>query len=187
MEKKKGMQLLIIAALSFTILFMSVGFAGYVANLNINGTANVKASKWSVHFDKTKYTENTGSVAATAHSVEDLTATYTVTLTKPGDFYSVDLNVVNDGTFDAVLDSVSMTALNEAQQKYLKYEIFYDGVTYTEDKSSLSSALNANTNKTVTVKVTYLQPDSSADLPTSDVSVTLNATLGYIQKTTPSS
>ena len=69
MEKKKGMQMLVIAALSFTILFMSVGFAGYVTNLDINGTATIKASKWSVHFDKTKYTENTGSVAAKAHSV----------------------------------------------------------------------------------------------------------------------
>lgn len=187
MEKKKGMQMLVIAALSFTILFMSVGFAGYVTNLDINGTATIKASKWSVHFDKTKYTENTGSVEAKAHSVEDLTATYTVTLTKPGDYYSVSLDIVNDGTFDAVLNSINMTALSDAQKKYLKYELMYDGSTYTADASSLSSALDAKTRKTVTVKITYIQPDLSTDLPSEDIDVTLSATLGYNQKTSTSS
>ena len=187
MEKKKGMQMLVIAALSFTILFMSVGFAGYVTNLDINGTATIKASKWSVHFDKTKYTENTGSVAAKAHSVEDLTATYTVILTKPGDYYSVSLDIVNDGTFDAVLNSINMTALSDAQKKYLKYELMYDGSTYTADASGLSSALDAKTRKTVTVKITYIQPDLSTDLPSEDIDVTLSATLGYNQKTSTSS
>ena len=63
----------------------------------------------------------------------------------------------------------------------------YDGSTYTADASGLSSALDAKTRKTVTVKITYIQPDLSTDLPSEDIDVTLSATLGYNQKTSTSS
>lgn len=185
MEKKRNGQIAVIAVLAVAIVLMSVGFATYASTLNINGTATVKANKWSVHFDDTTYKETTGSVAATNHSVNNTTATYTVTLSKPGDFYEFSVDVVNDGSFDAVLKAITMSTLTAAQQKYLTYTLTYDGTAYTQSQSGLSlslpSASGSNT-KTVKVRVEYIQPESSSDLPTdADATVTLTASLDYEQ------
>lgn len=182
MVKKKSVQTVVITALSFAILFMSVGFAAYSNTLNINGTASVKSSKWSVHLDSTSYKEVSGSVVATAHTVEDLAATYTVKLTKPGDFYAFTVDVVNDGTFDAELSSITMSNLDNKQKKYLTYEVNYDGNTYTASSTNVGSELATSGKKTATVKVTYVQPASSADLPSDDVTISLTTAFGFDQK-----
>lgn len=185
MEKNKNTQVLVIAVLSFAILFMSVGFATYASTLNINGTATVKANKWSVHYVNNVYTESANSVAATSHSVTDTDFVFSVTLTKPGDFYETTLNVINDGTFNANLKAITMSTLTPAQQKYLKYTVTYDGTAYTASNSSVNNALpfaNGSNTKAVKVRLEYIQPESSADLPTeNDVTVTLTASLDYEQ------
>ncbi len=187
MEKNKNTQTLVIAILSFAILFMSVGFATYASNLNINGTATVKANKWSVHYQSNSYSETTGSVAATASNLTNTDFTFTVTLTKPGDFYEAQATIVNDGTFNATLTSLTMSTLTTAQQKYLRYKVIYDGTEYTATNSSLSLSLpytaNSNT-KVVKVRLEYFQPEASTDLPQNDdVQVTLTAQLHYDQAT----
>ena len=187
MEKRKNGQIAVIAVLAIAIVFMSVGFAVYASTLSINGTATVKANKWSVHFNDTTYAETAGSVAATTHSINNTTATYTVTLSKPGDFYEFSVNVVNDGSFNAVLKALTMSTLTTAQAKYLTYTVTYDGTAYTESQSGLSLSLpstaGSNT-KVVKVRVAYVQPESSTDLPTeSDATVTLTASLDYEQTT----
>lgn len=185
MEKKRNGQLAVILVLAVAILFMSVGFAAYSTTLNINGTATVKANKWSVHFVDTSYAETTGSVAATTHTISDTSATYTVTLTKPGDFYEFSVDVINDGSFDAVLKSITMSTLSAAEAKYLTYTLTYDGTAYTASQSGLSLSLpyaTGSNTKTVKVRVSYVQPENSADLPTTeDATVTLTASLGYEQ------
>ena len=184
MEKNKNTQILVIAVLSFAILFMSVGFATYASTLNINGTAEVKASKWSIHYVNTSYKESTGSKAATSKSVTNTDFTFAVTLEKPGDFYEAEVNVINDGTFDAKLKALTMSTLTEAQQKYLRYTVTYDGTDYTASATGLSNSLpytSGSNTKVVKVKVEYFQPEASADLPQENVDVTLTASLDYSQ------
>ena len=45
MEKNRNIQLMVIAVLSFAVLFMTVGFAVYSSTLTINGTATVNPGK----------------------------------------------------------------------------------------------------------------------------------------------
>lgn len=183
MEKKKNTQLIIIAILAVAILFMSVGFAAYASTLTINGTAKVQSNKWSVHFVDTTYAETTGSKVGTK-TITGTNLTYSVTLEKPGDFYEFSIDVINDGTFDAVLNGITMSTLTEAQQKYLTYTLTYDGTPYTASQSSLSSSLphaSGSNTKTVKVRVAYVQPENSADLPATSADVTLTASLDYAQ------
>ena len=184
MEKKKNTQLFVIAILSVAILVMSVGFASYASTLNINGTATVKASKWSVHYVTTSYEESTGSKVASSKTITNTDFTFAVTLEKPGDFYEASANIINDGTFNANLTSLSMSTLGTAEQKYLTYTVTYDGTPYTSAPSSISNPLpfaSGSNTKTVKVRVEYVQPENSADLPTENVDVTLTASLGYVQ------
>ncbi len=185
MEKKKNTQILIIAVLSFAILFMSAGYAAFATRLNIAGNVTVKANRWSVHYDTTTYAETTGSVAASAHTLTATDFTFTATLTKPGDFYEATASVINDGTFNAQLSSITMSTLTAAQQKYLVYKVYYDGHEFTASQEGLSYALpyaTGTNSKTVKVRVQYVQPENSSDLPTTeDDVVTLTASLNFTQ------
>jgi len=116
MEKKKNTQIFVIAILSVAILVMSVGFASYASTLNINGTATVGANKWSVHYVTDSYAETSGSKVATSHNLTNTDFTFAVTLDQPGDFYEATATIINDGTFDANLTSLTMNTLTAAQK-----------------------------------------------------------------------
>lgn len=177
--KKERKEKRIILFLLIGVVLMTVGFATYSGWLNIDGTVNVKSSKWSIGYVLDSYKETTGSVAATSKSVTADTYTFATTLSKPGEFYEATVNVENAGTFDAKVTGIEMSALSEAQAKYLTYTVTYDGNTYSATDSALNSALSAGDTKPLVVRVTYVQPDDSADLPQSDVEIEVTGKLTY--------
>ena len=184
MEKQKNTQLFVIAVFSICVIAMSIGFAQFTAPLNITGTATVEAASWNVAFDTTKYTESEDSVAATEHSVTADTASFTIALTEPGDFYEAEYLVKNTGTFDAKLASVAFTKKPTADQsKYLTFTVTVDGTTYDTDTTGLNVALAKTTGThVVKIRVDYVQPDSATELPTEQQVVELSVTLGYTQQ-----
>lgn len=188
MEKKKNTQLIIIGVLSFAILFMSVGFAAYAQNLTINGTTTFGSTKWSVHFD-----ENDSNFVVTSGSKEitktlgGTSITYSTTLSAPGDFAEFTVPVINDGNFDATLKKIIMTAPSQA---YVKYRVWYNGTEYASTDESLNIDLLHTSPNTASVKVRveYVQPTNSTDLPTTgNVDVNLTVSLDYVQKVAASS
>lgn len=187
--KKNTIQLGVIIVLAVALVTMAIGFANYSADLNINGTANLTAASWDVHFDDTSYSATAGSVAVTPN-IGTTTMSYTVNLEKPGDFYEFTINVVNGGTYDAKLNTIALTPVDSAYQKYLTYEVYYEGTKYTAASTDVSSSnivltagsASTNNSDTVKVKVTYVNPSSDEDLLQNDLSnLTLSATLSYEQ------
>ena len=174
-----------ILLLVVAVLVMSVGFAGFERNLNINGSANVGASSWNIKFAENTYNETSGSVTVASDDliISETTMSYEITLAEPGDFYEFTINATNAGTFDAVLKGITLSALTEAQKKYLTYEFSYAGTTYTESQGNLNIDMPHGTSVPVKVTVKYFQPTSAADLPSEEQKITLNAALSYVQKT----
>lgn len=192
MEKKKNTQLIIIGVLSFAILFMSVGFATYATNLTINGTTTFGQSKWSVHFDASSYNETTGGKAqAVTENLGNTSITYSTTLSEPGEFAEFTVNVINDGTFDATLTKLTMSV--DQSKPYMTYKVWYGSNTtpYTSTANNLSIDLpHASGSNTVPVKVRvdYVQPELSSELPTTtSESVECTLVLDYVQKVASSS
>ena len=184
MEKERNVQTIVILALAAVIVTMSIGFAAFEANLNINGNVTVEKAEWNVAFDTNSYveSENSVTVASTDRSLTGTAMTYAVTLSAPGDFYEFTINVNNTGTFDAKLSSLTMTALTQEQAKYLTYTVSYNGTSYTTSNSTLAVQLAKKTGVApVKVRVEYIQPADAADLPTEDVTVSLSAALHYDQ------
>ncbi len=186
MGKQKNVQLMTIVVLAVAVLIMSVGFAAsaYTRDLSISsGTLNVQASKWDVHFNTNSYEESAGSVEATSKSLTGTSMSYNVTLENVGDFYEFTIDVENLGSFDANLTGITMSALSTEQSKYLTYTITYKNVDYTASQSSLTNLTLAKTDGTepVKVRVEYIQPDNAADLPSTNQTVNLTATLTYTQ------
>lgn len=191
MDKQKGTQTVIIALLSIAILVMSVGFAAGVFNstLNIGGSENVtlKQAKWKVNFKSGSYIAVTTPTATPAPTYEigDTDLTFTATL-KYGEKYEFTAVVENSGTIDAQLKKLTMSSLNPAQQKYLKYTVTYAGTEYTTSANDLSIDLPATAGSntaTVKVSVEYKALDATAQLPEdADETVTLTANLYYVEK-----
>ena len=183
MQKQKNIQVALIGVLAFAVLFMSVGFAAYAQTLNINGTATVGTNKWSVHFKENSLQEVAGSVAGENLTLDTATTTanFKVKLNKPGDYYAFSVDVINDGTFDAVLNQLEMSPLSTEQSKYLAYTVSYDGTNFTNTNNALSTALNKGTSSDVLVRVEYVAPTDSADLPSNDITVNLSLKLVYNQ------
>ena len=182
MEKQKNTQMFVIAILAVAVLTMSVGFAAFTQTLNINGSVTVASSVWNIAFDTASYKESDGSVAASNKTIDGTSMTYNVTLTKPKDFYEFTVNVKNTGTFDANLTGITMSSLSTQQAKYLKYVITYNDTEYTTNATGLSVALAKTSGVApVKVRVEYIQPDNPTDLPSSEVNVSLTASLTYNQ------
>ena len=191
MKKNINYSSITMLLLVVAVVVMAVGFANFSNNLNIKGTTTVSGASWNVGFVSDSYEESSGSlsVAEGDRSISNLSMTYKVTLSKPGDFYEFTVDVKNSGTFDASLTGITMTSLTEAQSKYLTYKVYYNGTEYTATNSNISNVvLNCTDTETtdnvakVKVRVEYIQPASADDLPSTAQEIELQATLSYLQK-----
>ena len=172
-------QMSIMYILLFVVLAsLGVGYAYIKSNLNINGTANVTAARWDVHFTNLNVT--TGSVTATtAASITDpTTVTFAATLDEPNDFYEFTVDVTNQGTMDAMIDSFSISpTLTTAQAKYLEYTVSYsDGVALANKQRLLQ-----NTTETIKVRFSYIENSDKTNYPTEDQTFTIAFTMNYTQ------
>lgn len=183
MKKQKNFQLATISVLVFAVLFMAIGFATYSQTIKISEIVNVAKSKWSAHFstDESDYQLETGSVAAVSHDVEETQVNFVANLEKPGDHHTFKMKVVNDGSFQAALKSIIMSALTPEQQKYLTYTVTYAGDSYDASTDDLNVSLPVGESEEVVVDVQYVQPTDAADIPTEPVVVDLSAQLNYAQ------
>ena len=150
MNKKTKKTIMMLALL---LLILGIGYATFTANLNINGTTTILNNNFSVKF--LNVIEKSGSVTATTPAAIDeetgTTVSFAAQLEKPGDYYGFSIDITNDGTLDAMVDSVTMTELTEAQKKYLTYEIMdKDGL-----KVNNKDLLIKGETRTVTILVSY--------------------------------
>ena len=183
MRQERGIQNVVIVFLAIAVLVMSVGFATYTEQLEINGTATFKKASWDVRFDTATYNE-TSTITSSAHNVGDKTITYSVTLPKPGDTFSFTVNVKNYGTIDAELKKITMTPLDSDQAKYISHTVTYAGTDYTQTTDNITGKVLAGggtATATVVVTVQYVLPANAEDLPTTaDQTVDLDVTFDYV-------
>jgi len=182
MRQERSSQNLVIVLLAIAVLAMTVGFATYSQNLTITGTATFKKASWSVQFDDTTWDESGSStgVSSSAHNVGTTAATYTVTLNKPGDVFTFDLDVKNAGTIDAKLTEIDLTN-SQSSAAYISHSVTYDGVTYSNaTNANINKVLAAGNSETVTVRVEYVPAAANALPSSADVTATLGVTLQYV-------
>ncbi len=185
MQKQKNIQLIVIGILAFAVLFMSIGFAAYSQVLNINGMATVgSGNKWSVHFNPDTYQLGEGSVEENSKTITDDSISYNVTLSNPGDFYLFQIDVVNDGQINAVLDSINMSNLSAEESMYVSYEVDYDDLELYASEDNINAALPFATGvnrKVVKVRVSYNELDDGKLPPAEPIQLNLSASLNFSQ------
>ena len=156
------------------VVFIGIGFAYLTANLNINGIGSFGSQSWDIHFenvvvDNTSYNPVTPTV-----SNDDLTITFASGLRLPGDYYKFNVDIVNDGTLDAMFDSVNVTA-NSDFSDYIDYTITYQ----SGESLAQYDLLPANSTQTVTVNFFYKDIDLE-DLPTEEMELSFTLEFNYL-------
>ena len=145
--RKRNMIFMLVLAL----MFISVGYAFVYSDLKLEGLATVTKQTWNVYFDNLNVTE--GSVkpttAASLSGEYPTTVNYSVSLENPGDFYEFTVDVVNDGTMDAMVDSILSTNNNNeiSLPSYMEYKVGYSTGQEIKEKHLLE------TQKTLKYKV----------------------------------
>ena len=94
------------------VAMIGIVYAAYSQTLNINGDATVKANSWNIHFANLSDVELKGEAKEiTKPTIKNNSTTigdYSVLLSKPGDSIGYTFDIVNDGTFNAILDVIKI-------------------------------------------------------------------------------
>lgn len=177
MSKKNSKYLIIL----FLIFFISIGYAYLSSNLSIGGIANIKQVKWNIYFDNIMETKGTNLVVVHPKTTSNKTTSlnYEVTLEDPGDSYSFDVDVVNDGNIDAMVNLItnSFDNLTDDEKKLFDFSITYKDGMKIESKN----LLKASSYDTFTITVSYKRDIVIEDLPSEDINLNINIDLEYRQ------
>ena len=170
--KKKKYGLLIIVML----LFISVGYALINTTLKMNGSSKIKHAKWDIYFDNIT---NESGVRSSETKIDDkkTTVSFDIDLKKPGDFYEFNVDTVNDGTLDAIIDSTELTGLSNNTKEIIDYTVTYnDGTSVNK-----CDTLNVGDRKKLLVKVKYFDNVKEEDLLVNNENLKLKFKINYVQ------
>ena len=134
---------------------------------------------WKIYFDNIKVKEGSIKPVVDAFITDSKTEVlYVISLEKPGDYYSFDVDVINDGNIDAEIYNIIEKSINDRQKKFLDYR-----VTYSDGKEiSLGDNLLKNTKKTISIYLKYKDDLNPEDLPEENDDLSLSYKIDYVQK-----
>ena len=155
-------------------VFLGVGYAILSTKLNITGTTSVANNSWNIYFDNVQVAE--GSVEAVLPEIDTnkTTVNYSIAFTSPGDYYEFTVDAVNDGTIDAMIDTITKTEFTEEILNYITYQITYD----TGEEIKKGDYLESKGK--VTYKV-FLKYNEVNDLPEQDIPLDLTLSVVYVK------
>ena len=165
----------IIIGLCMILVIMGVGYAAFSSQLKISGTSNI-ASNFLVKITDIQSTVQSGSASdAVTPSYTDTTATFKTNLVSPGDAMKYDITVSNEGSIDAVLESIEVNTGNNPAITFQKGGIQKgdklqsnqtDVLTVIVSYNSGITSQPENTESTITVTLNYKQDDGTVISPT---------------------
>lgn len=178
-KNKRNRGLLVLLLL--LILGISIGYAAISSKLTINTTANIGNATWDVHFENIVKNENNVTAVVEPTISNQTEINYSVNLEKPGDFYEFTVDVVNNGSLNAVIDTdgVENTTLTTTQDVYANYIVTYDDGTEIAPGDKLA----AGESKKIKVRIEYDNTITSEQLNdlSEDIPLNLTASLTYVQ------
>lgn len=170
------------------VALIGIGYAYLQTTLSISGTTKVSQNSWSIYWDNIHVTDGsvTGVQVTTAPTLSnnDTSVSFSVNLKKPGEFYEFTLDVVNDGTIDAMIDDIDFDVDNGGDlPTYLDFSVTYeDDVPLVEKQILKSESTNENV-ETYKVRVEFKKNITSNDLVDDENGETVVCTvdISYVQ------
>ena len=182
-------------ALSFVLLlFLSIGFALLEQNLNITGTTIISNGSWSIHFvgnPTDSFSLSTGSVTGThTYDTNYKSISFNNTLSIPGDFFEFTVDIINDGSVDAMLNAVPTLSIVDNKGKattsddseYTSTDLITSIITYSDGiEPSQYDELKQGDTETIRVRIEFKKDIQNSDLENLPLHLTFNLNPVYVQ------
>ena len=165
-------------------VFISVGYAYLSSTLHINGTSYISKETWNIHFvegtldDSTSYLNCTvggtcsQKVKETTLSNKNENVDFKVKFQIVGDYYEFTIDVINEGTIDAMLSEVIKTGITSSNKDYFKFDVTYaDGAPIQE----FDYLVKNGGRETIKVRVSFLST------PVEDIESDFSISMRYEQ------
>ena len=200
MKKKREFQNIAIVVLGLAIIIMSIGYAAYSTPMSITGNTTIQRASWDVKFNNPTTVTTATSVSntlVTGPTITNATAlTFGVTL-KVGETYDFTVDVVNAGTFNAKLDTYSLTGTKKKgsttttltssdgqtySNDYLEYSVQWaDDSPLKGTADTTADTINAGDTKQLKVHVGFIEPTDASVLPSANEDYTFTLNMSFIQ------
>ena len=165
MKKKKHLLLII-------ILFISIGFAVLTSNLSINGIASFTDASFDVHFENATIKDKNIDDGSITIGDDTVSITSTGTFEKPGDYIDTSFYVMNSGTMDASLNTLSVSGLSTELKNYFTYTLKYD---IDESNVSRGDILRAGQGRKINLHIEYkYDVEQLATVSNLNLTITMN-------------
>ena len=176
MRRNNNMYIVIITVL---LLCVTIGYAVLNSTLNITGKSNISKNTWDVYFDNMIINEN--GIIPNDFDYFDTEMFFEVDLEKPGDFCEFTIDVINDGTIDAMIGDLENDIYSFSNsydsQNFFKYTVEYHNGYELEE----NQLLEKQTYTTLKVRVEFKENINPEDLPTTDDIFEFDLLIDYIQ------
>ena len=180
-------------AITVSVLAITLVYAGFTQTLRVNGSAEVKAAKWYIHFDNLSAAQTEGQLNLVTPAEISTSKThigdYRVVFYNPGSSLTYTFDVVNEGNFNAEITSLTKTAPtcsgNSEVCNYLTYELKYttSGEDYNiGDSVAVGDTLAAGESRGLILTLSLSSTMTADKLPDSDILIGgLGITIIYSQ------
>ena len=166
----------------FVLISITIGYAVINTTLNINGNSKLSKNSWNIHFENIAVTPDslvskTTKVIQRASIIDDTSISFDVLLAKPGDMYEFTVDIVNNGSIDAVLSEVNISGLPEAVGNYFKSSVTYN---YNQNIKK-GDLLKAGQKDTLRILVACEDDITASDLLSDNLDLNISINLKYVQ------
>lgn len=174
--QRKNLYILIIPVI-ISILSLTIAYSALSSVLNIAGNAEIIASTWDIYLDNAIV--SSGSITKDNPVINsNTTLSFSTELTTPGDFYEFTVDIVNEGSIDAMIDQIiKAPELTSEQAKYLKYEISYQNGESITTKQRLA----AKSHTKLKVRIEFRNDITVSELPEVSEQLNLKIQIIYLQ------
>ena len=176
---------MIIYGLIVALMVTSVAYAVLQTTLTISGTVTKKGGSWNIYFANVSTPTLTGKAEMEKPSLTSANTnlTFSTVLVQPSDQAVFTVDVVNDGSLDAVLSTEPiLDGLNAAKAEDINYTVVYADTGKAPAENDLLKS-----KETKTLKVTIQYDPTATSVSTSNKTLNLGLTLIYVQSDEQSS
>lgn len=176
MRRKRPNYLFIIIV---TFISISVAYAALTKNINLNGATKVDKTTWDVHLDNIRVIENSiEPITAPTIESDGVSVDFSVNLKAPGEHYEFDIDIINNGTIDAMIGGIYSNFSKYNQYgKYLDFKLTYQNGNEVKERDLVKK----NSTVKLKVKVEFKKDVTVENLPTTDLNSDFYFNVYFIQ------
>ena len=162
------------------ISLLIIGYSLISTNFNIGGVFTLEPVVSNVHYDEDiSYDSDNTAEGIVVLDNAKTTASTRAAFNTPGDKYGFVIPIVNEGTVDSMLDTITVSGLTTTQQQYIKVSYEYeDGIEPTQ-----YDLLKAGETEYLKVNIVYNidEVNDKDDLPEEGDHIELKINVQYLQ------